>query len=142
MPIISLEVELVSLPPLHLDVMLKIPVSSAYADPTQIYLLLFTTAIPSFLTTIVIFNCMIILYHIVLIQERNLGIFNISGDQNRALSKRVAMQGIYFSGAYLLTYMFWYVYMVINTISDDQPEWIWILNSIFLPYQGIFGCIW
>ena len=77
----------------------------------------------------------------VLIQERNLDRFNISGDQNRALSKRVAMQGIYFSGAYFLTWIFWYVYVLINTFFDAQPDWLWILNAIFMPIQGLYNLI-
>ena len=84
---------------------------------------------------------MILLYHTVLIQERNLDRFNISGDQNHALSNCVAMQGIYFSGAYFLTWMFWCVYMVINTFFDVQPYWLWILNAIFLPLQGLYNLI-
>ena len=64
---------------------------------------------------------MTLLYRAVLIQERNLDKFNISGDQNRALSKRVAMQGIYFSGAYFLTWMFWYVFIMMNTFFDAEP---------------------
>ena len=59
-----------------------------------------------------------------LIHERIIDRFNINGDHNRALSKRVAMQGIYFSCAYFLTWMFWYVYTVINIFFDAQPEWL------------------
>ena len=84
---------------------------------------------------------MTLLYQTVLIQERNIDRFNISGDQNRALSKRVAMQGIYFSGAYFLMWIFWYVYMVINTFFDAQPDWLWILNAIFMPIQGLYNLI-
>ena len=82
----------------------------------------FIVATPLLLVDIVIISCMILLYHIVIIQERNLDRFNISGYQNCALSKRVAMQGIYFSGAYFLTWIFWYVYMVINTFFDTQID--------------------
>ena len=84
---------------------------------------------------------MTLLYRTVLIQERNLDRFNISGDQNRALSKRVAMQGIYFSVAYVLTWIFWYVYMVILIFFDAQPEWLLILIAIFMPSQGLYNLI-
>ena len=77
----------------------------------------------------------------VLIQECNLDRFNISGDQNRALSKRVAMQGIYFSGAYFLMWIFWYVYVVTNTFFDARFYWLGILNAIFMPSQGLYNLI-
>ena len=69
---------------------------------------LFLANIPLILNNIVIINCMIILYQTVLNQELNIDRFIISGDQNRALFKIVAMQGIYFSSAYFLTWMFRY----------------------------------
>ena len=89
-------------------------------------LFLFSSGIPLVLVNIFIVSCMTLLYRKVLIQERNLDRFNISGDQNRALSKRVAMQGIYFSGAYFLTWMFGYVYVVIYTFFDAQIYWLGI----------------
>ena len=83
---------------------------------------LFFTAIPLLMGNIVMVICMILIYRTALIQERNIDRFNISGDQNHALSKRVATQGIYLSGAYFLTFIFWFVYMVIHNHFDAQPE--------------------
>ena len=54
----------------------------------------FSLTIANLMMLIVIISCMTLIYRTVLIQERNLDRFNISGDQNRALSKRVAMLGI------------------------------------------------
>ena len=51
------------------------------------------------------------------------------------------MQGIYFSGAYFLTWIFVYVYVVINTFFDAQPDWLWILIGIFMPIQGLYKLI-
>ena len=84
---------------------------------------------------------MALFYCTVIIHECNLDRFNISGDQNHALSKRVAMQGIYFSGAYFLMWVFWYVFIVMNTFFDAQPDWLWILNAIFMPIQGLYNLI-
>ena len=84
----------------------------------------FIVAILLILISVAAIRCMIILYRTVLIQERNIYRFNISGYQNSFLSKRVAIQGIYFSGAYFLTWIFCYVYMVINTLFDAQPNWL------------------
>ena len=30
-----------------------------------------------------------------------------------------------------------YVYVVINTFFDAQLDWLWILNVIFMPSQGL-----
>ena len=136
-----MEVGLVLLPLLHSDVMLRIPVLIAYAEPTQKIYAFFIVATPLIMVNIVITICMILLYRTVLVQERNLDRFNISGDQNFSLSKRVATQGIYFSGAYFLMWMFGYVYMAINTFFDAQPDWLWILNTIFMPIQGLYNLI-
>ena len=84
---------------------------------------------------------MLLLYRTVLIQERNNDRFNISGDQNRSFSKRGAMQGIYFSSAYFLMWMFWYVYTIMNNLFDSQLDWIWILNAIFILFQGLYNLI-
>ena len=48
-----------------------------------------------------------LLYSTVLIQECTNDIFNIIGNHTCDLSKRLAMQGIYFSSAYFLLWMFW-----------------------------------
>ena len=73
---------------------------------------------------------MTLLYRTVLIQERNVDRFNISGDQNRALSKRVGMQGIYFSGAYFLTWIFWYVYVVIHHSEETLTVWALTVSGL------------
>ena len=82
-----------------------------------------------------------LLYRTVLIQECTIDIFNIIGDHTCDLSKRLAMQVIYFSSAYFLIWMFWYVLIVHNTLFYVQPEWIWIMNAIFLPIQGLYNLI-
>ena len=84
---------------------------------------------------------MIPLYQTVLIQERNIDRSKFSADNNDALSKHVSMQGIYLTGAYFLTRMFWYVYTVINNFFDTQLEWLWILNVIFILCQGFYNLI-
>ena len=101
----------------------------------------FIVAVLLILINIFIIRCINLLYRTVFIQVCNLDIFNISGDQNRDLSKCVAMQEIYFSGAYFLTWTFVYVYVVINTFFDAQPDWLWILNAIFMPSQGLYNLI-
>ena len=90
---------------------------------------------------IVIISYMVILYWTVIIEERNLDIFNISGDQNRDHSKHVAVQGIYFFGAYFLIFIFMYVYTIINTVTGAQHEWLWILLGFSNPSQGIYNLV-
>ena len=32
-------------------------------------------------------------------------------------------------------------YMVINTFFDAQPDWLYILNAIFVPIKGLYNLI-
>ena len=63
-----MEVGLVRLLLLHLDAMLRIPVSIAYAEPIQKIYFLFSSGIPLVLVNIFIVSCMTLLYRKVLVQ--------------------------------------------------------------------------
>lgn len=107
-------------------------------------LFLWLCMLPVAMSNMVIIGSMYMLYRTVKQQESAIGDFQSggakSGDSN---SKRVAMQGIFFVGAFLITYFFYYIAGAIYMagIPPPKPMWLYLTVSVFLPLQGFLNLL-
>jgi len=108
-------------------------------------LFLWLCMLPVAMSNIVIIGSMFMLYRTVKQQEQAIGEFQSNGGakNGESNSKRVAMQGIFFVGAFLITYFFYYIagaiYMV--GVAPPKPAWLYLTVSFFLPLQGFFNLL-
>lgn len=113
---------------------------------TYKFLFLWLCMLPVAMSNIVIIGSMFMLYRTVKQQERAIGDFQSGGDAKsggESNSKRVAMQGISFVGAFLITYFFYYIAGAIYMmgIAPPKPTWLYLTVSFFLPLQGFFNLL-
>jgi hypothetical protein len=99
--------------------------------------------VPIVIANIISIGSMILLYRTILHKERARDQYRPGGslELDRRLSRRVAMQGIYFSGAYVLTWFCFYVFFVLAAIGVQPSYWMQIIAGFYLPLQGFLNAI-
>jgi len=111
-------------------------------NPKMHRILLIVTLLFIFTVLITVISCMLLLYRAVIPQGQRA----LHNSFNRRAStgqryKEVAMLGIKYVGAYLITWL-WYIILVILVILRIKlPLFLQIMNSIFLPMQGFFNAM-
>jgi len=105
-------------------------------------LVMMMTLLIFFVTLITVISCMVLLYKAVLRQEQRMLSYSFdpraSGGQR---SREVAMQGIKYVAAYLITFIPYTILAILVILRIEMPLFLQILNSIFLPMQGFFNAL-
>jgi len=81
------------------------------------------------------------LYWFVLKTERALDKYNVQGLESvtRTQSKKVALQGIYYAGCFLATYLLWIVFSIRKFLGLPMLYWLLVCIHIFVPLQGFLN---
>ena len=96
---------------------------------------------PQILCGSVILTSMILLYITVLKNERANDRYRFEGSANREHSNRVAMQGIFYILAFMLTWCTWIVLIALQITGRKVPFALQFVSLILMPLQGFFNSI-
>jgi len=57
----------------------------------------------------------------------------------RTRSKLVALQGIYYAGCFLVTYLLWFIFCIRKFAGSPSPYWMLVGIHSFIPLQGFLN---
>lgn len=87
---------------------------------------------------VVVTVCMLLVYRFVLNQEKVADRYG-SHCHERKFSKKVAVQGYWYCGAFYSTWILPTITRLVQVISGNTPFWLICLTAMFVPIQGLFN---
>lgn len=91
---------------------------------------------PLWLCLLVVWTCMYLIYQHVLQHEKNMSRNGIRVREKK--SKQVRLQALFYSSAFLLTWLFGSVNRVVQAAEEESVFGLVALHSFFVPGQGFF----
>lgn len=106
------------------------------------FVLLYVGVIPFMVLFAIIIAAVVLLIYDVLVQERRMDRYRREGmPLNRSMTNQSTRQGIYYIGAFGLTWIPWYIFAIIEFHQGDIPMSLAVIHYITMPLQGVFNAL-